>query len=282
MGGRARAGNVLTDKPITRIDGRVNRVAHGNVMGDNSNFDWSAAAVATLEWWELAGVDVLVDEMPRDWLAPPVAPPVIPAPAPVPAMSVPAALPDTLTAFLDWRRGSDAPEGAWSGVHLSASGPADAAVMILVDCPDRDDARADCLLSGAVGRLFDRMLAAIGLSREAVHLAAVCAKRPASGRAAREVEERLAELARHHVSLAAPRRLLLLGDAASRAILATDRHAAQGRLHSFNHTSGRSVGVAEGATRVVATFHPRFLLEKPMCKADAWRDLRMLIEGMDE
>lgn len=240
-------------------------------MGDNRNIDWAAATASALEWWNDAGVDILVDDLPRDWLAAPVAP--APAAIPTPVAPTGPMLPDTLAAFLDWRRGNEAPEAGWSGVHLAASGPADAAVMVLVDCPDRDDGQADCLLSGMAGRLFDRMLAAVGLSREVVHLAAVCGKRPASGRAAREVEERLAEIARHHVSLVAPKRLLLLGDAASRAILKTDRHAAQGRLHLFNHRSGQS--------QAVATFHPRFLLEKPMCKADAWRDLRLLVEGMD-
>lgn len=268
---RARIGNVLTDKSITRIDGYVKAVASVPVMGDNRNIDWHAATAATLEWWHEAGVDVLVDDLPRDWLAVPV----VPSPLPASTLVAPAApvLPETLAAFLAWRSGAEVPEAGWSGVHLSASGPADAAVMVLVDCPDRDDGQAACLLSGAAGVLFDRMLAAIGLSRDVVHIAAVCAKRPASGRAQREVEERLAELARHHIALVGPKRLLLLGDAASRAILTTNLPDAQGRLHAFNHKGGQ--------TQIVASFHPRFLLEKPMCKAESWRDLRMLVAGID-
>lgn len=240
-------------------------------MGDNRNIDWHAAIAATLKWWHDAGVDVLGDDLPRNWLAMPVAPAPLPASTPI-ALAAPV-LPDTLAAFLEWRCGDDVPEAGWSGVHLPASGPADAAVMVLVDCPDRGDGQAAYLLSGAAGVLFDRMLAAIGLSRDVVHIAAVCAKRPASGRAQREVEARLAELARHHIALVAPKRLLLLGDAASRALLATSLPDARGRLHVFNHKGGQ--------TEVVASFHPRFLLEKPMCKAESWRDLRMLVAGMD-
>lgn len=66
--------------------------------------------------------------------------------------------------------------GVWDGISLTATGPADATLMVLVDCPDRDDGEAGQILSGAPGRLFDRMLAAIGQSRETVHLASVCAR----------------------------------------------------------------------------------------------------------
>jgi DNA polymerase len=31
----------------------------------------------------------------------------------------------------------------------------------------------------------------------------------------------------------------------------------------------------------IASFHPRFLLERPAQKAEAWRDLQLLIEGLD-
>jgi uracil-DNA glycosylase family 4 len=79
----------------------------------------------------------------------------------------------------------------------------------------------------------------------------------------------LAEIAKHHIQLIAPPRLLLLGNAASRAILGMELQAARGRLHDFNHKTGE--------TGVVASFHPRFLMEKPAAKAEAWKDLQMLM-----
>jgi DNA polymerase len=126
--------------------------------------------------------------------------------------------------------------------------------------------------------LLDRMLAAIGLARDAVHVAAVCAKRPTAGRIQIEVEDRLAEIAKHHIGLVAPRQLLLLGNAASRAILGTELQAARGRLHRFNHkTAQTGAGDASDVTTVVASYHPRFLIEKPAAKAEAWKDLQMLM-----
>ena len=240
-------------------------------MGNNRTIDWAATAVSTLEWWQDAGVDVLVDDAPRDRINSPET--VIDSAASTPASS-PAMLPDTLAQFLAWRGGPDAPEASWNGVHFSASGPEDAAVMILVDCPDRDDAQSGILASGLSGKLLDRMLRAIGFSRTSVRLGSVCAKRPASGRIGRDVEERLHELARHHVALVRPQRLLTLGDTATRAVLSTDLVSARGSSHLLNH--------AGGETTVVASFHPRLLVDRPGLKGESWRDLRMLVKGMGE
>lgn len=237
-------------------------------MGADQNLDWARLAASALEWWRDAGVDALVDDAPRDWLTPPAAPITAPA-APVTAEAV--ALPETLDAFLALRSGSDAPEAGWPGARIATSGPANAALMILVDCPEKDD-RA-CLMEGPVGRLFDRMLAAIGQSRETVHLAAVAHARPLAGRVPRETVDTLASLVRHHVALAAPKRLIVMGDAASRAILGMDVRAARGSLQSLNHRNGQE-------TEVIATFHPRLLIERPALKAEAWKDLQMAIGGL--
>ena len=138
--------------------------------------------------------------------------------------------------------------------------------------PDREDDAAGALLSGSAGRLFDRMLAAIGRDRDSVYLTALAVKRPPAGRVTDETAQKLTALIRHHLSLATPKRVLALGNAASRAITGLDVADARGSLRVVNHDGGTS--------EVVASFHPRFLLERPAAKADAWRDLRLLIGGL--
>ncbi|TXC70947.1 uracil-DNA glycosylase [Sphingomonas ginsenosidivorax] len=243
-------------------------------MGADQNIAWHALAASALEWWQDAGVDMLVDDAPRDWFAAPAPPPpaaLAPASTTPVAVLEPAEMPASLAEFLTWRNSPAVPEALWGGVAFAATGPATAELMVLVDCPERDD--GETLLSGPAGRLFDRMLAAIGTTREAVHLASVCAKRPTAGRVHRDVEAQLAAIAQHHVGLIAPKRLLVLGNAASRAILATDLPDARGRLHAFNHKTGK--------TGTVVSFHPRFLIEKPAAKPEAWRDLQMLMRNSD-
>lgn len=244
-------------------------------MGADQSIDWPQAAASALEWWRDAGVDVLVGDDPFDWLAAqePLAvafPPPTGAVSPATVVPSAAALPATIAEFLAWRIGEAAPEAAWRVPLVTASGPADADLMILVDCPERDE--GDSLLGGAAGRLFDRMLTAIGRSRADVHLASVCAARPVAGRMPRDLEARLGEIARHHTGLAAPKRLLVMGDAASRAILSANVMEKRGRLRPLNHNGGKT-------THVVATFHPRMLLERPALKAEAWRDLQLLTAG---
>jgi DNA polymerase len=249
-------------------------------MGANQNTDWHSVAASAIDWWIDAGVDASVDETPRDWLAAIVAP-VRPTNARaganiVEAVPVPA-LPDTLDAFLAWRASDAAPEAGWPGAIIAAQGPVNARLMVLVDVPEREDGEAGTLLGGAAGRLFDRMLAAIGHSRASIHLVAVCAKRPVTGRIAPEIEERLGEIARHHIALVAPKRVLLLGNAPSRALLGADVAPARESLRAVNLEGGNKAVTVEA----VASFHPRFLLERPAQKADAWRDLQMLIGGLD-
>lgn len=239
-------------------------------MGADQHNDWRASVASALEWWRDAGVDCEIDEAPRDWLA--KAPAQV-TPAGVQAATIEAPkLPDTLAEFVEWRVGPSAPEAGWPGQPLGTQGDAATGLMIVVDMPDREDDAAGALLSGSAGRLFDRMLAAIGRDRPSVYLTALAVKRPPAGRVAPEASDKLDALIRHHLSLAAPKRVLALGNAASRAITGMDVAHARGVLRPVNHD--------KGTTEVVASFHPRFLLERPAAKADAWRDLKLLIGGM--
>lgn len=256
-------------------------------MGADQNFDWQRTAASALDWWRDAGVDTLVDEAPRNWLAPPPSPAEPPAAVkPVPAAEpVRTPLPATLAEFVAWRGGADAPEAGWPGAAIVAQGPADAGLMIVIDQPEREDAEAGLLLAGAPGRLFDRMLAAIGRDRDSIHLAAMCVRRPVAGRIAPEIEARLGELIRHHVALVAPRRLLLLGTAPARALLGGDTARVRGGLRALNLERGEvaeTMAGTMGGTVAVASDHPRLLIDRPKDKAEAWKDLQMLIGDRDQ
>ena len=241
-------------------------------MGGEPVQDWQKAAASALEWWRDAGVDMFVEEEARDWLArtPPPAP--VTAAEAVVAAPVAEALPDTLEAFLEWRMGDAAPEAGWMTPRLGPTGPADAEWVIVTDVPEIED--SERLMSGPAGRLLDRMLAAVGQSRESVYLLPLATARPVTGRIAPDDEPRLAELARHHLTLLKPAKLLLLGQSASNVLAGTMGNSLTNPIRLVNHFGANTV--------TVASYHPRFLLERPAAKGEAWKHLLLLSRGTAE
>lgn len=240
-------------------------------MGGEPVQDWQKAVASTLEWWRDAGVDMLVEDDVRDWLArtpPPAAPVAAELAVAAPAVE---ALPDTLEAFVEWRMSEAAPEAEWHMPRFAPTGPADAEWVFVTDVPEGED--SEMLMSGPVGRLLDRMLAAIGLSRESVHLLPLAWARPLTGRIAPDDEARLIALARHHLSLLRPQKLFLLGQSASRVLDETNGDSLTNPIRAVNHFGGK--------TLAVASFHPRFLLERPAAKGEAWKHLLLLSRGTE-
>ncbi len=240
-------------------------------------------AESLIGWWRDAGVDVLIDEEPRNWLAEATpaqgagvqAPPAVtdsdaqPRAAPA-RLEVPAVLPQTLPDFVAWLATdtvtlSDYPVRQ----RLSAEGSPGNIPMIVTDVPERGDGEAGHLLSGEIGVLFDRMIAAWKIDRTRIYLTALAPARPASGRIDAQALDLLGPLIVHHVRLAAPKKLWLMGEAASRAMLGMNVAEAAGRLHFINY---------DGVTvEAIATLHPRVLLREPKSKGRVWEDMQRLI-----
>lgn len=231
----------------------------------------TAVVEAYLGWWDLAGVDCAVSEAPVNWLRAPQASSLPQNPRPDPLPSAGRTLPEDFPAFLAWlSTDADQPEAAWPGPRIMPSGAEGAALMVLCDTPDADDLATGHLLSGAPGTLFDAILGALGMKRESVHVASLATARPPGGIIGEKDMARLAERVRHHVMLARPERLLVLGERTSRVLTAAKLLSSDGGLRQFNHQGG--------TVSAVATFHPRLLLRQPAAKAEAWRILQLLIE----
>jgi uracil-DNA glycosylase len=244
------------------------RISEGKgqfMTGDQTVLD--ARSVASLiGWWRDAGVNAFVEETAQPWLGRTNA-------TATRIVEAPAALPSTHSAFVDWLQSSDdVPAAGPARIRLAPSGKAGAQIMVMVDMPESGDHAAHALMSGDVGVLFDRMLAAIGLTRDSIYLAPLCPGRPATGQLSEEYLPRLAEIARHHIALAAPKRVWLLGQSTNRALLGVDAVTARGKLHFINQDGGN--------VEVVASLHPRLLLQNPGRKAGAWADMQLLIKGI--
>ncbi len=241
---------------------------------------------AALRWWDDMGVDTLVEDAPQPWLGRTAKPVDLlvtseeprfsgsDAPSPMAAEAPLAPLPASLEALVDWLMQDPAiPEAGPADRRLRPFGTPGAAIAIVTDMPEPGDAEAAMLLSGDVGQLFDRMLAAIGLDRSSVYCLPLCPGRPATGRLSPSALARLGEMARHHLALAAPKRVWLLGQAASHALLGEDATTSPDKMGADMKQ------VAEGLPGI-ASLHPRLLLQAPQRKAAVWRDMQALIGGV--
>jgi DNA polymerase len=238
------------------------------VGGDDEQIS-IAEARSALTWWLDAGVDVAIAEQPRDWLKP--APPRSPTPRPEPEQPAEPNLvqpsQDTLAELQQWLASSvHLPLAGPGAKRVLPHGPENAPVMLLSDSPALEDAAAGKPIGGESWALTERMLAAIGIPAEQAYSATLSCFHAPGTRMSPAEREACAEIARRHVRLAKPQRLLLLGDGPCMALLGKRLVQARGHAHKI-----------EGV-RTVATFHPRQLINQPSNKSLAWKDLLLLME----
>ena len=220
-----------------------------------------AVSASLVGWWREAGVEVAVGESPRGWLRSDEAPVAVARAAPPTAEP-----PGDFAAFRAWLATSGGLPMDRAGAQRVAPRGAEAApIMLLSDLPGSEDAAEGKPIGGVAFALTVRMLAAIGIDAEAAYHASLACFHAPGARIGRDELEACAAIARDHIRMARPERLILLGDAPARALLGEPLARARGRVHKV-----------EGV-RTVATFHPRWLLQRPSDKALAWRDLQLLM-----
>lgn len=253
-----------------------------------------AADLAALAWLVELGADEAIAEAPVDRFALAEAPPAPrrEAEAAVPAAPEPAAPVDpglesaaiaaacgTLEALREAVAGFEGcalRKGARSTVF--ADGNPLARLMVIGEAPGREEDQAGLPFVGRSGRLLDRMLAAIGLSRKAaeardsVYISNVLPWRPPGNREPSGDEvAMMAPFLFRHVELKAPEAILLLGSPATRTVLGTGQGIARMR---GKWADWRGIPV-------MPTWHPAALLRDPAKKRDAWEDLLMLAERLE-
>lgn len=224
-----------------------------------------ANAVQALGWWLDSGVDVVISETPRDWRrsAPVATRPQAAMPTPPVATRD---APTDLSSFRAWlSEEAGLPLDRPGARRVLPHGGEAAPLMLMADFPSPQECAEGRPLAGESWILAQRMLAAIQIDPGAAYLATLsCFQAPGARFDDRDLQ-RCGEIARNHIRHAKPQRLLLFGDAPARALTGQTLAAARGKIHRI-----------EGV-RTVATFHPRWLLQRPSDKALAWKDLLLLM-----
>lgn len=231
-------------------------------------------ARSLLAWWIEAGVHTAIQEEPRTWRAAPspraAPPPAVAAPPSDPvapqAPSAPASRPATLDAFHAWlAESADLPLFRAGAARALPHGPAQAELMLVAPIPSSEDSAEGRPLGGAAWTLTTRMLRAVGLDQDTVYVASLTCFSGAGTRFSSAETDHCRETLLAQIALAAPKRLLLLGDQPAKLLLGQPLATARGRLQ-------RIAGIP-----AVVTFPPRHLLANNGHKAMAWADLLMIM-----
>jgi len=267
-------------------------------------FDDRDAALALLRWYVEMGADEAIAAEPvnRFAPAPAVVAPAPPSPprrqaAPSVAAAPPKALIESLAEAAQSARrlaaGAETLEmlaaliAGFDGCGLKrtatntvfADGNPAAPVMLIGEGPGADEDRIGRPFVGRAGQLLDRMLAAIQLDRQGVHITNVVYWRPPGNRTptTAEIASCLPFVFRH-IALVRPKILVLAGATAAGALLPGGQGITRLRGRWFNL---EIPGLAEPMP-TLPMFHPSFLLRTPERKREAWRDLLALRARLDE
>lgn len=253
-----------------------------------------------LEFFVASGVDIPIGDEPVNRLAPAAAPapvaeaqggerterrPAAPAPLAAPAPPDDAAKTardlarsapdlDTLRNLLETFDGCALK--ATASRLVFADGTPGARVMIIGEAPGRDEDEIGRPFVGRAGQLLDRMLAAIGLDRNAVYIANIVPWRPPGNRTPTPQEIAIClPFIRRQIELARPDFLLTMGAPATQNLLSQKDGILRLRGRWFEFDRG------DAKIPALATLHPAYLLRQPAQKSLAWRDLRALKAKLD-
>ncbi|MBF0159290.1 MAG: uracil-DNA glycosylase [Magnetococcales bacterium] len=152
-------------------------------------------------------------------------------------------------------------------------GDLQASIALVGEGPGADEDRQGEPFVGAAGQLLNKMLAAIGTSRQQVYIANVVKCRPPGNR--NPLPEEMAACQNYlfrQLEIVRPRLIVALGRFAILCLLGRDQPVGSMR---GKRESWRGVPV-------IATYHPAFYLRQPSRKRDAWADLLLVLETLEQ
>lgn len=146
------------------------------------------------------------------------------------------------------------------------SGNPSARLMFIGDVPLAEEGREGFPFLGESGELLNRMLQAMGLTRDDVYLSNILKCCPNDFQGAPEMGVCLSFLERQ-IATVRPEVICTLGAVAAQTLLRMTSGIA-GIRGQFQNYRG---------IRLMPTFHPTFLLRHPERKAQAWQDLQQVM-----
>ena len=148
-----------------------------------------------------------------------------------------------------------------------------ASLMFIGEGPGQQEDLTGRPFVGAAGQLLDKMLAAIGMTRDQVYICNIVKCRPPQNRVP-EPDERAAcmDYLRQQVALVKPKVIVCLGSTPTRALLGDHMRI----------TRDRGVWQLKKGVWFMPTFHPAALLRDQDKKRPAWEDFKAIRDKLIE
>jgi uracil-DNA glycosylase len=149
-----------------------------------------------------------------------------------------------------------------------------AELVFVGEGPGADEDAQGLPFVGRAGKLLTQMIEAMGLQRKDVYICNVVKCRPPENRQPEEDEvSTCSPFLFRQIDVIAPKVIVCLGAVAAKTLLQTNRGISQFR-GEWLEFRGR---------KLLATYHPAYLLRNPPAKSEVWKDLQkvMAVLGLE-
>jgi len=147
------------------------------------------------------------------------------------------------------------------------SGNPEAQLVFVGEGPGAEEDAQGKPFVGRAGQLLTKIINSIDLTREEVYIANIIKCRPPNNRNPEPDEMKACEpFLIKQLDAIQPKIICALGTFAAQTLLETDER--------ISHLRGKFLPYRN--SRLIATFHPAFLLRNPQRKRDVWEDMKMI------
>src|ERR1700730_15494598 len=149
-----------------------------------------------------------------------------------------------------------------------------AELVFVGEGPGRDEDAQGLPFVGRAGKLLTQMIEAMGLQRKNVYICNVVKCRPPENRTPeRDEVGTCSPFLLRQLDVIAPKVIVCLGSTAAQTLLETNR--------GISHFRGEWLEFR--GTKLLATYHPAYLLRNPNAKGEVWKDLQkvMAVLGLE-
>lgn len=143
-----------------------------------------------------------------------------------------------------------------------------AELVFVGEGPGRDEDVQGLPFVGRAGKLLTQMIEAMGLQRKDVYICNVVKCRPPENRTPEKDEvETCSPFLLRQLDAIAPKVIVCLGSVAAQTLLQTNR--------GISHFRGEWLDFR--GRKLLATYHPAYLLRNPSAKGEVWKDLQKVM-----